>query len=132
MQEWQFWGLVWLTAAAAGVARCLRDSDYRSCIDLVSIGLFSGMVGVGVVGFWVGSAGGHIGYEPRYLGLSALLGLAGKEQDRFVRFIITTTFDRLGVFEVSEQESVLGDDSPVDRDNDPDTGSDLEHDQPED
>lgn len=127
MQEWQFWGLVWLTAAAAGVARCLRDSDYRSCLDLASVGLFSGMVGLGVVGFWIGSSGGHIGSEPRYLGLSALLGLAGKEQDRFVRFIITSTFDRLGVFEVSEQESVLGDDLPVDGDHEPDDRGDMEH-----
>lgn len=131
LEEWQFWGLVWGIAASAGVARALRDSDYDDCLSLVSVGLFSGLLGFGVVAIWVGSAGGHVGSEPRYLGLAALLGLAGKEQDRLVRFIIAQTFDRLGVPELPDAQSVLGDDLPVDHDHGFSGGDRVEHDRPE-
>lgn len=131
LEEWQFWGAVWGIAATSGVARALRDSDYDDCLSLVSVGLFSGLLGFGVVAIWVGSSGGHIGSEPRYLGLSALLGLAGKEQDRLVRFIIKATFERLGVPELPEQERVLGDDLPVDGDHGVGDSDRVEHRRPE-
>lgn len=100
-----FWSALWGFAAAAGIARTLRDSDYDDIASLVSVGLFSGLVGFGVVAVWVSSAGGHSGAELRYLGLATLLGLSGKEHDRIVRYIITSTLDRLGV---PDEEELLG------------------------
>lgn len=127
LTEWQFWSTIWAIAAASGIARTLRDSDYHDLLDVVSVGLFSGMVGLGVVAFWVGSSGGHIGNEPRYMGLSALLGLMGKEQDRLVRCIISKAFQVSGVDELPRKRRVLGDDTPVDRGDRADDSNHLEH-----
>lgn len=112
--DYTFWAVVWVLAATAGTLRALRDSDYRDCLSLVSVGLFSGMVGFGVVAVLVGSSGNHIGHEPYYLGLSALLGLMGKEQDRLMRYVITTVFEKIGVPDLSRPNRVLGDDGPLD------------------
>lgn len=127
LTEWQFWSLCWALSAAAGVARALRDSDYDDLVSLVSVGLFSGLFGFAMVAIWVGSRGGHIGNEFRYLGLATLLGLLGKEQDKLVRYVINKTFSKIGVPGVSEHESVLGDDPSVDQHDGPDRGDSVEH-----
>ena len=115
LTEWQFWSLCWGLSASAGVARALRDSDYDDLLSLASVGLFSGLFGFAMVSLWVGSRGGHIGNEFRYLGLATLLGLLGKEQDRLVRYVINKTLTKVGVPGVPESEGLLGDDKPLDR-----------------
>ena len=112
MREWQFWSLVWACATAAGTLRTLRDSDYRDVCSLVSAGLFSGLVGFGMVAYWVSSDGGHVGHVPYYLGLAVIFGALGKEQDKFVRYVITKTFQAVGMPGMFPQEDNNGDDGP--------------------
>lgn len=114
MQEVWFWSCVWAIAAATGIASTIRDSSYSNFIDLVSVGLYSGFVGFSVVAIWVGGSGGHVGIELRCLGLSALLGLAGKSHDKIVRSAIYKLLGLSG--EMREKKAVdrkhksLGDD----------------------
>lgn len=111
-QSYLFWAAVWFIAGAAGTIRALRDSDYRDLCSLASVGLFSGMAGFGIIAVLAGSIDGHNGRELRYLGLAALIGLMGKEQDRLIRYAVAKSLKWLGVPDLPEQNIMLGDDDP--------------------
>jgi hypothetical protein len=119
-QFWElaFWVGVWGLAGFSGTVRAAHDGRYSDLGSLVSVGLFSGMVGFGTVAFWVGGLGGHVGHELRYLGLATLIGLAGKEQERLVSYVVCTTFDKLGVHAVHKPQDEDGDSGTMGDDDD--------------
>ena len=122
-----YWAGLWGIAAAAGTIRALRDSDYRDLCSLASVGLFSGMAGFGIIAVFAGGLDGHTGRELRYLGLAALIGLMGKEQDRLVRYVVSQALKKAGVPEMPEQNILLGDDQPSDGDHIAGDSDTVEH-----
>lgn len=109
MEEHIFWSSVWAAGAASGMVRAARRSEYRRWHDLVTVGLYSGMVSFGVIAFWTGGDSSHVGSEYRYLGFSALLGLSGVEHEKIIRAIIQRT--AATVFAASSRNDADGADS---------------------
>lgn len=84
MYETYLFALVWVVAFAATVARSISDADRSGWIRRAGFGATAGFLSVGVIAVWSGSSangGGHI--DARFaVGVAALIGGLGKEQDR--------------------------------------------------
>lgn len=92
-----FWGVVWLAAYLAGYSRRVRNRrsvDYRECLRS---SLFSGFLGFSTVAvlraLWpdYSTDGWH------YVGVSALVGLLGNEQERILAHLANKVMDFMGV-----------------------------------
>jgi hypothetical protein len=82
-----FYLLAWVVAAMAGISRQLSLVDVVTCRNIFAVGLNSGFLGFAVVAFSIRVAGGFVGTEFYYLGIAALIGLAGKEQEQIVSLV---------------------------------------------
>lgn len=82
-----FYLLAWFVASMAGVSRQLSLVDTISCRHLFAVALNSGFLGFAVVAFSIRVAGGFVGSEFYYLGIAAVVGLAGKEQEQIVSLL---------------------------------------------
>lgn len=104
MADWLFWPLAWAAATTSGILRAFIDRRYSSIADLVALGCYGGIIGVGLVAVLVGTAGGHTGNEPWFLGVALIIGSLGKEQDQLVRWIVHRIFNTIGIEGDGEQE----------------------------
>lgn len=82
-----FYMLSWVVASMAGISRQLSLVDIITCRNIVAVGVNSGFLGFAVVAFLVRASGGFVGTEFYYLGVSAVVGLAGKEQEQILSMI---------------------------------------------
>lgn len=82
-----FYLLSWFVAALAGVSRQLSLVDTITCRNCLAVGVNAGFLGFASVAIFVRAAGGFIGTEFYYLGIAALIGLAGKEQEQIVSIL---------------------------------------------
>lgn len=85
---------VWIVGALAGLSRSLRDDSINTCRNFVGIGCCSGFLGFAVVGVydWTRGGGGFSLWGG--IATSALIGLAGKEQDNLIRLVWKSTIER--------------------------------------
>ena len=83
--EVQYFATLWLLTFSVGVFRTLRDRDYQSLWDCVCAGGVGGFYAFAVVAVcsYYGPDIASGGWA--YLGLSAAIGLLGKEQDQIMR-----------------------------------------------
>lgn len=79
--------VVWLVSALAGASRCIRNGDFESLSHLFAVAGFSGFVGFGVVCLCIGDLNAAVVNKPVYLGISAIVGLAGKEQTMIISML---------------------------------------------
>lgn len=85
-----FFAMVWSAAFLATVARSVRDNDSHSVWHCFSFGCTAGFLASGTVAVLVGRDPAGIGSHTWFwIGLSALIGLLGKEQDKLLRFILS-------------------------------------------
>jgi hypothetical protein len=83
---------VWLIASFSAVARFTRDNDFRSCAQLISGSASSGFLAFAVVAIlrhylqWDGAA------DMLCLGVAALIGGLGKEQEKIRQWAIRRIF----------------------------------------
>jgi hypothetical protein len=85
---------IWLVSALAGAFRCVRNGDYKSVSNTVSIAGVSGFLGFGVVSIFIGdiySAGFN---GPYWLGIASIIGLAGKEQTALITIMWNHLIDK--------------------------------------
>lgn len=83
-----FYSVLFAVAFSATVAREVRDGDWSSCWHLMGFGSTAGFLSVGVVGI-LGPNVSDGAFSPWYwVGIAALLGLVGKEQDKIARIMI--------------------------------------------
>jgi hypothetical protein len=87
-QSVTFFAAVFLVAFCASITRSVRDSDFRSSWNLLGLGGSAGFLCVGVVAVLARRGDGADGDNWYWLGLAALLGLLGKEQDKVLRIIV--------------------------------------------
>lgn len=81
-----YFTLVWVTAAWAGVSRCVRNGDWKSFTHCASVFCVSGFLGFAVVALvtdYRESDFSHI-YG---LGIAAVIGLAGREQTQLISIV---------------------------------------------
>lgn len=88
---------VFVLASMAGVARATRDDDYRHLHQLGSIASFSGFLGVGTIAVFRYVLGLGDSANGLCIGFACIIGLMGKEQDKFLRFIVRTVLKKFGL-----------------------------------
>ena len=96
---------VFLITALAGVSRCLKNGDFKSVGNLVSVALFSGCLGFGCICLFIKSGDGDNGIHAYHLGIAAIIGLAGKainalppsNQPKLLTVLLHQTHDKLRV-----------------------------------
>ena len=91
-EEIIFFALVWLVAFAAAFSRTVRDGEYRGIGNACAIGFAAGLFSFGIVAFLVDRDPGHADRYWYYLGVSTLIGLLAKEQDKFGRIFLNNAF----------------------------------------
>ncbi len=90
VQEVIFFALVWSIAFLATVFRSIRDGDSRSVWNCIAFGFTAGFLSSGIIAVLVGRNPNNIaGTHWYWLGVSALIGLLGKEQDKVLRFVLS-------------------------------------------
>jgi len=90
VQEITFFSILYAITVAASICRGLRDSEFRDRWHCLSAGATSGFFSLGIISVWLNSDSGHPPSNAwYYIGIAVLLGLAGKEQDTILRFILS-------------------------------------------
>ena len=88
-----YFALVFVVASAAGISRTLRNGNYRSWSNCFSVGICSGFLGFAIVALAIDHVPIAIGARPVfYLGVSALIGLSGKEHDQIISMFLKRFF----------------------------------------
>ena len=80
---------VWLAGAFASLARTFRDSDYRDFYRACGAVACGGCIAFGFVSIVGAHVGGHFGSRPYDLGVAFVVGLAGKDLDYWVRYLVS-------------------------------------------
>ena len=92
-EEVVFYALVWLAAFIGALARTIRDRAFRNIGHLFATGFTAGLFSFGVVAFLLDNHSGDSLNPWYYIAVSALIGLAGKEQDYYLRMMIQKIFN---------------------------------------
>lgn len=89
-QEVIFFALVWAVSFLATIFRSIRDGDSHTLWHLFSFGCTAGFLSSGIIAVLVGRNPGNLaGTHWYWIGVSALIGLLGKEQDKVLRFFMS-------------------------------------------
>lgn len=87
---------VFAVAALAGTFKCVNNGDFRSVSHCISVAGISGAFGFGVVSV-VGHDYNHPDFNPvLYLGISTLVGMAGRQQTAILDAILKTLLPLIG------------------------------------
>lgn len=97
IEEVIFYAVVWFVAFASAFSRTMRDGEFRNVGNACAIGFTAGLFSFGVVAFLVDRDPSHVNRAWYYLGLSALIGLMAKEQDKWARAILSNAFTILKI-----------------------------------
>lgn len=92
-----YYGTCYAVAKGAGLARLLRDRDTKSIGYCVGVGFVSGFFGLAVVSICGGDGILDAGRGWFYLGVAALLGLAGPEQTKYIAAANRMMLNKLGI-----------------------------------
>ena len=92
-----FYLCVYGMAFLSGCSRLLVSSAIVTCRNLFAVGLNSGFLGFAVVAILCRTSESFSGSEFFYLGVAAVMGLAGKEQDRVVSLLWRSLLSKFGV-----------------------------------
>jgi hypothetical protein len=83
-----FFSLVWAVAFIAAFARAVRDREYVSFSNNVAVSCTAGLLAFGSVCILGASDSSDSHGAWYYLGVSALIGLFAKEQDKFGKALL--------------------------------------------
>jgi hypothetical protein len=92
-----FYLCIYVMAFLSGCSRVLLSSAVISCRYVLAVGLNSGFLGFAVVALLCRTSESFSGSEFFYLGIAAVMGLAGKEQDRVVSLLWRSLLSKFGV-----------------------------------
>lgn len=95
--ETLYFFVAWLLGFFAATVRVYREHGHLAFGDCLSVGLSGGFFAFGVVGILVRYDPPGDGSRFFYLGVAALVGLLGKEQDLYLRLIIKKIMKTIGV-----------------------------------
>lgn len=98
IEEITYAAIIWLVAFAAAFCRTVRDGEYRDFWHAFSIGATSGVFSFGIVAFLLDSDPSHSTRGWYYVGVSALIGLLAKEQDKYGRMFLNSAFTAAKLF----------------------------------
>lgn len=94
-EEILFCATVWIMAAMCGASRCVRNGSFESLWHLVSVASVSGFTGFAVVAV-SGSRYSDADFNHLFwLGVSCVVGLAGKEQTALISAVWKIVIGRI-------------------------------------
>ena len=87
--------VVWLLSFLSGISRTIRDDTYKRWWDCVSIGMVGGFYGFATVTIlaYYGPSVATFGWG--YIGLAVVIGSLGKEQDKFMRWLLVKALEKI-------------------------------------
>jgi hypothetical protein len=94
-----FYLCVYGMAFLSGCSRLLVSSAIVTCRNLFAVGLNSGFLGFAVVSILCRTSESFAGSEFFYLGVAAVIGLAGKEQERIISILWQGLLGKFGITE---------------------------------
>lgn len=95
IREAAYWSAVWSVAAVCSVSRCIRDRDFISIGHTCSVGSVGGFLGFAVVTLSGGQYSDAEFNGTFWLGVAAVVGLAGREQTELIGLIWRGMLTRL-------------------------------------
>ena len=90
-----FFVIVWVVAALAGVSRCIYNGDFQSIHHCAAVASVSGFLGFAVCASVSGNPNQPDFNPTFYVGLSAIIGLSGKNQTELIEIVWRGIIDRL-------------------------------------
>ena len=106
-----YYVVMWVVTFLAGALRTIRDNEHQRLWDVVPVGAVGGFWGFAVVTIcsYYGPSIDSFGWP--YLGISAAVGLLGKEQERLLKTAFNKIIYRLiGIKDEVPQNSVQTED----------------------
>ena len=91
-EEIIYYAIVWFVAALASLARIARDSEFVSVWHCIGSSATSGFYGFGVVALFFVPNPSTVDSNWYWIGISALVGLLGKEQDAIGKALLNRVF----------------------------------------
>lgn len=91
-EEIFYYVVVWFVASLASVARIARDREFVSVWHCIGVGATSGFYGFGVVALFFVPDPASADSNWHWIGVSALVGLLGKEQDAIGKTLLGKVF----------------------------------------
>ena len=82
-----YYAAVFIVGTLAGISRCVRDGHYQSISNVVAVGSVAGFLAFGIVGILCGDVSSPDFNSSYYLGVAAIVGLAGKEQTALISLV---------------------------------------------
>lgn len=104
-QEIVFYAMVWLVGFASSFSRAVRDRECVDCRNVFGLSATAGFVSFGVVAvlFVPNADAPSSGWY--WIGVSALVGILGKEQDKIAKAVLSKSFAMSRVlFKDNEEE----------------------------
>ena len=83
-----YFAVLWLLAFAAGTCRTLRDHSYQHVWDVLAVGAVGGFYGFSTCAVFSHYGPSVTEFGWGYLGVAAAIGALGKEQEKFMRFVV--------------------------------------------
>ena len=84
-------------ASLAGMVSSCTDKRIRRGWDIFAAGVLGGFVAAASVGVLVGSLGGTVGSEPRYMGLAIMVGLTGRASLKIAYYVLDKVANAIGM-----------------------------------
>jgi len=84
-------------ASVAGMVSACADKRVGRGWDIFAAGVLGGFVAAASVGVLVGSIGGTVGSEPRYMGLAIMVGLTGKASLKIAYYVLDKVANAIGM-----------------------------------
>lgn len=84
-----FFLVVYAVGFFAATVRVVRDGDRNSIGSCLAVGLSGGLFSFGIICLWIGGDSDNVADPWLYVGVAALIGLLGKEQDKYLRQIMS-------------------------------------------
>jgi len=93
----QFYVATFLVAAVAGIVSTFTGDHRLGFWNVLAAGCLGGFVAVASIGVLVGSLGGIIGSEPRYIGLAILIGVTGQKSLKIAYYTLDVVAKKIGM-----------------------------------
>jgi len=91
-QEIVFYAIVWFVGFAASFSRAVRDRECVDCRNIFGLSATAGFVSFGVVAVLFVPSPDAPSSSWYWIGISALVGILGKEQDKIAKAVLGKTF----------------------------------------
>ena len=93
----RFYVATFVVAALAGIVSTFNGDNRIGYWNILASGCLGGFVAVASVGVLVGSLGGTVGSEPRYIGLAILIGVTGQKSLKIAYYTLDVISQKIGM-----------------------------------